>query len=141
MARSDLSAADGVVDQVQESSVDLDPPPRPLLQRKLRDIFLDVASAPPGQEGRSLARGCVKYIDALDRRGGASKEGAPGSSCSRHSLDQPPRLRRIRMLCNFLLDRASTPPVQEGRWAASDLKGDHPQQSLCNSQHRSLDII
>ena len=53
-----------MVDQVQESSVDLDPPPRPLLQRKLRDIFLDVASAPPGQEGRSLARGCVKYIDA-----------------------------------------------------------------------------
>ena len=31
---------------------DLEPPPRPLHQRKLRDISLDVASTPPGQEGR-----------------------------------------------------------------------------------------
>ena len=34
---------------------DIEPPPRPLHQRKLRDIFLDVASTPPGQEGRSIA--------------------------------------------------------------------------------------
>ena len=31
---------------------DLEPPPRPLHQRKLRDISLDVAATPPGQEGR-----------------------------------------------------------------------------------------
>src|SRR4030095_5063842 len=37
-------------------SVDLEPPPRPLHQRKLRDIFLEVANAPPGQEGRSEVR-------------------------------------------------------------------------------------
>src|SRR4030095_1268397 len=36
--------------------VDLEPPPRPLHQRKLRNIFLEVASAPPGQEGRSEVR-------------------------------------------------------------------------------------
>src|SRR5688572_14939766 len=91
MARSDLSAAeDGVVDQVQESSVDLDPPPRPLLQRKLRDIFLDVASAPPGQEGRSLARGCVKYIGASSaERGGAKRRGVFGQETD--FLDQPAR--------------------------------------------------
>src|SRR5688572_23398202 len=60
MARSDLSAAAGVVEQVQKNSVDRDPPPRPLHQRKLRDIFLNVASTPPVQEGRSLACGCFK---------------------------------------------------------------------------------
>ena len=44
-----LGGADGVVVQVPEMSVRFDPPPRPLLQRKLRDIFVDVASTPPVQ--------------------------------------------------------------------------------------------
>ena len=55
--RSIRSGADGVV--VQDSKTfpfDLEPPPRPLHQRKLRDIFLDVASTPPGQEGDGPVR-------------------------------------------------------------------------------------
>src|SRR4030095_10237448 len=41
-------------------SVDLEPPPRPLHQRKLRDISLDVASTPPVQEGRCRAKALTR---------------------------------------------------------------------------------
>ena len=52
---SHLNAADGVVAQDRKSLVDFGPPPRPLQQRKLREIFLSVASTPPGQEGQWIA--------------------------------------------------------------------------------------
>ena len=42
---SHLNAADGVVAQDRKSLVEVGPPPRPLHQRKLRDIFL--MSRPP----------------------------------------------------------------------------------------------
>ena len=49
------SGADGLVGSGSRDKLpfDLEPPPRRLHQRKLRDIALDVASTPPGQEGRS----------------------------------------------------------------------------------------
>ena len=49
----------------------LEPPPRPLHQRKLRDICLDVASTPPGQAGRW--RGSAKYVLGAEDRGGSPK--------------------------------------------------------------------
>ena len=51
--RSDLMARDGVVAE------DLEPPPRPLHQRRLRDICLDVASTPAWPEGQSGLRNLV----------------------------------------------------------------------------------
>src|SRR5262245_60334589 len=54
----------------------LNEPPRPLHQRRLRGIFLDVASTPPWPrrgmrllrlDGAIKARGCVKYIDGPPR--------------------------------------------------------------------------
>ena len=53
---SDRNRADGVVAQDRKSLVEIGPPPRPLHQRKLRDIFLNVAATPPGQEGQWIAR-------------------------------------------------------------------------------------
>ena len=52
---SHLNAADGVVVQDRKSFVEIGPPPRPLHQWKLRDIFLNVAATPPGQEGQWIA--------------------------------------------------------------------------------------
>jgi hypothetical protein len=40
---------------IEKCFSELEPPPRPLQLRKLRAIFLDIASTPPVQEGRSMA--------------------------------------------------------------------------------------
>ena len=64
-----LNAADGVVAQDRKSLVDVGPPPRPLHQRKLRDIFLNVAATPPGQEGRWIASALASERLTQESRG------------------------------------------------------------------------
>src|SRR6185503_12237039 len=45
---------------------DLEPPPRPLHQRKLRDISLDVASTPEARRGDGAVRQvCRKHFNAV----------------------------------------------------------------------------
>ena len=52
-------------------------------------------------------------LPLLSRRGGAKRRGG----CSRDLLEQPPRLRGFGGFATFL-DRAATPPVQEGQFVA-----------------------
>src|SRR5688572_25623886 len=71
MARSDLSAADGVVDQVQESSVDLDPPPRPLLLAR-RGVHSPVDASSilmPAEEGWTRLKKEVAKHPLMERPG------------------------------------------------------------------------
>ena len=56
-----LARADGVV-WLRNS---LTTPPRPLHQGKLRDISLDVASTPPGQEGQWVVFEIASELDPL----------------------------------------------------------------------------
>jgi hypothetical protein len=49
-APATLTAGDGVVAQDRKERIE--PPPRPLLPGEATRYFLDVASTPPGQEGR-----------------------------------------------------------------------------------------
>src|SRR4029077_10177860 len=60
MMRSHRSGADGVVAHTERfefafRNILRERPPRPLHQRRLRGIFLDVASSPPHEEGNSFA--------------------------------------------------------------------------------------
>ena len=63
---SHLNAADGVVAQDRKSLVEVGPPPRPLHQRKLRDIFLNVAATPPVQEGQWIAFNLANELPTQD---------------------------------------------------------------------------
>src|SRR6266403_6398525 len=63
MPRSDRSGADGVV---AHTYLLCEPPPRPLNQRWLRDIFLDVAAPPPHEEGNMLRHAVGSHLSTTD---------------------------------------------------------------------------